>query len=385
VSKKIRLFSVGLAVFVVVLVAFAGTALASYDPVNHAADHSMITDATSANKHNVAPAGTDPCEYCHTPHGANGAFLWKQPVSQAAAGQQVAGTTVDAGYSSDIKPLCYSCHDGTTLVPRTSGPASVVSVGSMTAFSTNHFNHRTTAASALNSSGAKQGIGKDCDRCHDPHDDTPGNYLRPEYKTRVYDENGHVVKTNSAATAMLPYSADPANDYNTSGKNKTVSWYSPLLKGGNFCATCHEANLPSVTATTKRGAHPVYQPAGGTLVWNSATEGIADIDTATMLIKHKSATAILGTNPVPGKTPTASVWPKAGPYLPTSGQYDGTRAFDPTTSGVVTTKNSTAVVMCESCHAPHGANDGTAIADGSTTPFHYLNTMAEASLCSNCH
>ncbi len=418
-SKKIKLFSVALAVFVVVLFAFAGTALAAgYDFINHAVDHSMVAAASSNDRHNVAPVGTDPCEYCHEPHGATAAFLWKLPLSQVLPqkGQQIQGTTVDdasvanAGsssitpYGSDIKPLCYSCHDGTVLVPRISGGATTVSVGSMTAFSTTHFNHRTTAASAVSVSsdptknGIKAGLGKDCDRCHDPHDDTMGKYLRPEFKTRVYDENGQVVKTNAAGTAVLPYSSDPLSAayaaYNASTA-KTVSWWSPLIKGGDFCATCHESNLPSMTATTKRNAHPVYQPAGF-LVWNSATESISNItvtgtgSSMSLILNGRSTTPVLATNPVPGKTPTASVWPKAGLYDPTgSALYNGTRVFDPTINAanlntVVSTQNSTAVVMCESCHGPHGANTATAI--GSTgNPFHYLNTMDPATLCANCH
>ena len=384
-SKKIKLFSVGLAVFVVVLLAFAGTALASYDFTNHASDHSMIADPTY-NKHDVAPAGTNPCDYCHEPHGASAAFLWKYPASQAAAGN--AAGTVDAGYSSDIKPLCYSCHDGTTLVPRTSGTAAVVSIGDMTVFSANHYNHRTTAASFIpttgSSAGKLTGPGKDCDRCHDPHDDSYSNFLRPEFKTRVYDENGNVVKTNAAGSQLVIKGKVSDTVYNDT-TNKSVSWYAPLIKGGDFCATCHEMNLPGQTATTARNVHPVYQPAGF-LVFDSNTETIASISNGLLLNNARSTTPVLATSPVPGKNPLVSVWPKAGSYLPTSGLYNGTRVFDPATNGVVTTQNTTAVIMCESCHGPHGANDATATSpDNPTTPFHYLNTMADASLCSNCH
>jgi hypothetical protein len=304
------------------------------------------------------------------------------------AGSQTAdATNVDAGYSSDIKPLCYSCHDG-----------SVATIGSATAFSKNHFNHRTTAASTV-TNGVRRGPGSDCDRCHDPHDDTMRNYLRPEFKTRTYDENGHVVKTNAAGTAILPY-ADPSltsDPYNASGQNKTVSRYSPLIKGGDVCASCHESNLPNVTATSGSGrhVHPVYQPAGVMLPW-IATMGVGNLtitgtvgppNTIAALLTGPSATPTIVTAPVPGKNPLVSVWPKGGSYAPlTGGGYDGTRVFN--TDGTVYTgaKNTTAVVECESCHAPHGANDGTATSpDNPTTPFHYLNTMADATLCSNCH
>lgn len=82
-------------------------------------------------KHDLGPAGTPVCSTCHTPHDAQGDYLWSRPV----------------GAGNGIKPLCYSCHDGT-----------VTNTGKY-AFDAKLSQHRV-------SPGVQ---GRDCDRCHDPH------------------------------------------------------------------------------------------------------------------------------------------------------------------------------------------------------------------------
>lgn len=396
-SKKIGFTSILIVVFVIVLMAMAGTALASYDFTTHTVDHGMV----SSSGHDLS-AGGNPCESCHVPHGANGAYLWATPL-HSDSGSTTGGTTgtVDTGYSSAIKPLCYSCHDGTET-----------SVGQATAFSAGHYTHRTTANTA----------GSDCDRCHNPHDQSYGNFLLPEYRTRVYDEAGHVVKASNYGGTwhMVPYSADTTNEYNWSTNNaqghtsadfpKTVRRWSPLIKGGDFCATCHESNMPSShgsgASLIKRYVHPVYQKTGqytdiltagfptalvpdGKVVWTS-TMGLADLnytDPANVLLTHVSSVTTNNVTPNPGANPTASIWPKAGNFDPSgTGDRDGTRLFnaDGTKSSnlstaLLGTRSTTAYVMCESCHTPHGALDGVA------SGYHFLNTMDDTTFCGNCH
>jgi predicted CXXCH cytochrome family protein len=146
VSKKIRLFSVGLIVFVVVLVAFAGTALAYTSGL-----HSNVV----GSKHDLN-VGDNVCEECHVPHFAQSTqFLWA-----------TTPTPIDSptGSSSDIKALCYSCHDGT----------GGTSVGQYTAFNTAVEQHKTTSKTNYGKTG------RDCDLCHDPHEDTSQrpNFIR---------------------------------------------------------------------------------------------------------------------------------------------------------------------------------------------------------------
>ena len=189
-SKRIKLFSVALAVFVVVLMAFAGTALASYNMTTHTVDHSAVI----TSPHNVAPGTGNPCDSCHIPHSAKGSFLFARTPNTGAGGQVSAND--DTGISTAIKPLCYSCHDGTIA---TAGVSSV--------FSTTHTNHRTRAATALQSNGTAYGAGRDCDLCHDPHDDGNTKFLKYErYSSR------------------------------------TSTW-STITPGGNVCASCHSGNV----------------------------------------------------------------------------------------------------------------------------------------------
>jgi hypothetical protein len=376
VRKQAILLSLDVGVFVAGLVAFAGTALAAgYNFSTHTVDHSKV----AGSKHDVSETGGNPCDSCHVPHNAQGAFLWSRNASVLTGGG--ADGTQDTGdpgqYSSDIKPLCYSCHDGTQVF----GTGSLLTVGSMTVFSQNgHFNHRTTAASYIPAgSSTPTGPGQDCDRCHDPHDDSYWDFLRPEFKTETYDQTGNLVTV----------------DDGTHG-SKTLHRWSPLIKGGNVCASCHENDLPDATAATvaagtpgSRSVHPVYQPAG-TMIWDTTNPGTYswDSSTSSYVLATASSTPILASTYVPGVLVRyPSKWPADQLYLPASNDYQGTRVFNPTTGFLVAAKprpplltDGTSVVQCESCHAPHGANAGTNLAG-----THILNTMDTGSLCSSCH
>jgi hypothetical protein len=193
VSKKIVLAGVGLVVCVAVVLAIAGAASASYNYQIHTPDHSMV----SGSVHDVSRALADanPCDTCHIPHPAQDAFLFAR-TQTAAGGGDAATNNEDEGVTSAIKPLCYSCHDGTG-VNNGSGLATV--------FSTRYTNHRTHSAAQLNSAGAVYGAGRDCDLCHDPHDDGNTSFLRYE----------RLIRGN---------------------------WMS-LSVGGNFCASCHSDKI----------------------------------------------------------------------------------------------------------------------------------------------
>ncbi len=82
-------------------------------------------------KHNTGSPGNPACNVCHTPHDAKGSYLWARSV----------------GAGAGLKPLCYSCHDGSVT--------KKVDV----AFDATKVQHPATA-------GTK---GQDCDRCHDSH------------------------------------------------------------------------------------------------------------------------------------------------------------------------------------------------------------------------
>jgi hypothetical protein len=337
VSKKIRLFSVALVVFVVVLMAFASVASAA------PGDHSNVV----GTDHNVM-VDENPCEGCHIPHGSSGDFLWaKDP--NTGPGSSVITDDGGVGSSSAVKPLCYSCHDGTTT-----------DKGQWTAFNPETASHRTKAATALKGksvvvnygadgvaggTGANAdtkrtlvdasgtivtdpatpyGIGRDCDLCHDPHEDRD-NFIR-----------------------YTRYSATGTGD--------------PISLGGNMCASCHK----------------------------TAVDGALDSTGKTM-------------NNHPTKAVTVPSTPRDFAFKPVNAlaDFEGTRLFD--ANGDPTGTNA-GLVNCETCHSPHGAvkeykhvEATRAVADASAptgykevkVPDHLIgiNTMktADATLCINCH
>ena len=85
--------------------------------------------------HDLAAPGGSPCVSCHLPRASEGELLW--------AGEPNAG-----GQFSGLKPLCFSCHDGT-----------VTATGSYV-FDASRPEH-------LSNPGLRD---QDCDRCHDPHE-----------------------------------------------------------------------------------------------------------------------------------------------------------------------------------------------------------------------
>lgn len=348
-SKKLGLTGVGLAVFVVVLVMVAGTALAGAPGA-----HSNVINS----KHNLVPGGS-PCEECHVPHNAQGSFLWKDKPdtgADAAINAQDGGV----GSTSSIQSLCYSCHDGG---PTDRGMANVFQADGT------RENHRTHASSqpkalkapssvpvdpttgraysvvdanlVIQTSGT-YGPGYDCDRCHDPHETetpggTPANLPAGRnsdlYFLRYYQMSNGVADTTKPMTQ----------------------------RGGNWCGNCHTNNADkSVNTASKNfnhrtGMHPSTVPADWK--WN----GVSD--------------------------------------------FIGTRLFDPTTNShqVVDGTAADSTMYCESCHAPHGApreyEDATANyarlnADGTYTypvpkneKMYPINTMTRVNdaLCVNCH
>ncbi len=93
--------------------------------------------------HDVATPGNPPCVSCHIPRDSGGQVLWSNDPRD------------DSGFSG-LKPLCFSCHDGT-----------VTTVGTY-AFDTTRSEHPRTPS-------VKQ---KDCDLCHDPHEEGAGKFVK---------------------------------------------------------------------------------------------------------------------------------------------------------------------------------------------------------------
>ena len=97
----------------------------------------------AGTKHDVTIPGTPVCVNCHIPHESGADVLW-------AAKPNTAGTF------AGLRPLCFSCHDGT-----------VTTIGT--------FAFDLTRPLHLRSPGVR---GADCDRCHDPHGTPYAKFLK---------------------------------------------------------------------------------------------------------------------------------------------------------------------------------------------------------------
>jgi len=234
VSKKIRLFSVALVVLVVVLVAFAGTALAAGTD-----DHSLVIGSA----HDLAQGGNS-CESCHTPHDSKGAFLWAYPVNTVSG----PGVSVPSGASTAIKPLCYSCHDGTITV---NDPYAAFD---------------PTTAQHLTKSKAVYGkTGRDCDLCHDPHNG-PRTFIR---YTRT---SGGVVSTWPDNSPKI-ISNDP-----------------------NVCASCHSDKQEGGVDRSWKGPNGTVNPPGPSQDPNNVFHNHVINATASAFINPAPMTYVPGTS-----------------------------------------------------------------------------------------
>ncbi|HLA80410.1 MAG TPA: hypothetical protein VJP78_02095, partial [Thermoleophilia bacterium] len=184
-GKKIGLVSFAVVVFVLLLMGFGSITSA-------APDHSNVINSVHDITRGLPEA--NPCAGCHIPQDAEGAFLWARTPNTSGGGGSVGPSSTTA-----IKPLCYSCHDGTVAV-----------TGTATAFDPTKASHKTKSAGTLITSGQNQGQpygpGRDCDLCHDPHDDGNTDFLRFE-------------RTTSSGASVV------------------------ITPGGNVCTSCHAGNL----------------------------------------------------------------------------------------------------------------------------------------------
>jgi hypothetical protein len=164
--------------------------------------------------HNVGSAGNPTCAQCHTPHKADGIYLWAKTPSTRLPG---------------LGALCFSCHDGAIAgqwIP-------------------DYATH-------------PMGEGQDCDICHDAHEDNwmfATDALDPDFQNANLCASGtchaaymgsddHVVDV-LATDPNLPLDRDwhPTDDF--SGTRLFDEPGDVVLDDGDGyikCATCHVAH-----------------------------------------------------------------------------------------------------------------------------------------------
>lgn len=178
----------------------------------------------AGTKHDVATAGTQACIYCHLPRDAKGELLWATEPN-------------NSGDFAGLKPLCFSCHDGT-----------VATVGRY-AFTQGGAEHVSVA-------GLK---GQDCDRCHDPHEAGYGKFIKyaggAAFCNNCHEEAGpddHPVDVNVGVLGQAPL--DTSWNPQAGDNQGTRLWSEDGSGPGEYvkCLSCHapHGGLPETKMNT---------------------------------------------------------------------------------------------------------------------------------------
>jgi len=165
----------------------------------------------AGTKHDVAIPGTPVCVNCHIPHEAGAEVLW-------------AAKPNTSGPFAGLRPLCFSCHDGT-----------VTTIGTF-AFDLSRPLH-------LRSSGVR---GADCDRCHDVHGTPYAKFLKlpggADFCRNCHEKAGpvnHPVDVNARALGINP--DDSSWDPYQGDFSGTRLWNADGTGPGDYvkCLSCH--------------------------------------------------------------------------------------------------------------------------------------------------
>ncbi len=231
-------------------------------------------DLSAASGNQIrATSSTEPCAFCHTPHGSRtDAPLWNRNHSSANytpyTGSSMQGVP---GQPDGYSKLCLSCHDGTIAiggvinVPNSVGGASIATVGTdaqgrMPAGTTNLGTNLTddhpvsfvfnstlqtndgelvnpttlTGAVRLYPGTTPTANAVQCVSCHDPHDNSRGKFLKQSPRGRT----ANLCLTCHAKTEWSGSSHEAASQTaSIGGITDAVSAHS--------CLSCHAPHAPS--------------------------------------------------------------------------------------------------------------------------------------------
>lgn len=165
----------------------------------------------SGTDHDVAIPGSPTCVNCHIPWGAEGEVLW-------------ASKPNTTGEFAGLRPLCFSCHDGT-----------VTPVGA--------YGFDLSRPLHLRNPGIK---GEDCDRCHDAHGTPYPKFLKlpggADFCQNCHSRAGpgnHPVDISARAAGLEPVDSqwDPYRD----DFRGTRLWNEEGIGPGDYvkCLSCH--------------------------------------------------------------------------------------------------------------------------------------------------
>ena len=235
-------------------------------------------------KHNLSATGpgtfkalgeTRICVFCHTPHNATSDTpLWNKELKSQTYVIYTSDSRLPVMPSQPTGPtkLCLSCHDGTIALGATVNPSGGISMGggatlppsSLSYFGTNLSNHHPVVFSYPGAQKAdvtgqlvdpallsptlvlgQQGGTVHCDTCHNPHDDTYGQFLVMDntfsalctacHKMTGWSTSGHATNATRPldVTGILP--RPPKN---------RPAWTTMKEWGCEVCHTPHLAATP---------------------------------------------------------------------------------------------------------------------------------------------
>lgn len=165
----------------------------------------------SGTEHDLAIPGTSVCVNCHVPWDPNTEVLWATKPNTS-------------GSFAGLRPLCFSCHDGT-----------VTSVGA--------FGFDLSRPLHLRNPGVR---GEDCDRCHDVHGTPYAKFLKLpggagfcQNCHLIAGAGGHPVDVNARAAGIEPL--DSHWDPYAGDLHGTRLWNQEGTGPGDYlkCLSCH--------------------------------------------------------------------------------------------------------------------------------------------------
>ena len=241
--------------------------------------------SVTGTAHDFSPGkdGSQACQFCHTPHMAlSNTPLWNHRLSDAV--YQIywsSSLDADVGQPTGSSKLCLSCHDGTVALEadvrggagRTMMPPGRTNLG--TDLSDDHpisFVYSSELASkdpqirdplllpeevALDRFGEMQ-----CVTCHDPHDDTFGDFLvttniKSNLCIKCHNLDGWTGSTHALSNATVEGADDPyllETGYLTVSDNGCLSCHQSHSAGGHErlfhfkeeeknCLNCHNGSV----------------------------------------------------------------------------------------------------------------------------------------------
>ncbi|TKB11372.1 cytochrome c3 family protein [Desulforhopalus sp. IMCC35007] len=283
-------------------------------------DSSATADAASilTSKHNLSTSGiggvkaateSRVCIFCHTPHNArrDTPFLWNRSDRTTNYIPYTSSTMfAQVGQPTGASKLCLSCHDGTIALGAVlSQPEEIAFIGGIRflppnrtsylgtdlsddhpvsfdyAASINQGNIELVSGSALPKEIQLDGSGQlQCTACHDPHDDSWGNFLviSNQYSqlcTSCHNKGGWANSSHALSPARWnSLGVDPweGSDYATVAENGCENCHRPHSAGNHQrllqreyeednCLVCHNGNVAGSNLEeelTKPYLHPVH-------------------------------------------------------------------------------------------------------------------------------